>query len=256
MSTTPVDAPVILEALDPATGLITAPTAFQGITLNCSTSASSSPTDWIAAEIQDRDATAPVWSPLAPPVQLSQTPVPPKFNVYVPAPSFGFRHGRYWVRSLQLLDAGGTPGPVIEQSEAAPFAADVIPPYASSFFQDSPHAPVYPADLPANTAITNAYLDMHGGVSFTIPDNDFSDPNGQFESGDLLRLYWGQAMFPQPSNLVAQVPMLPTGNVFFLPASVIRSAGSGIFRFIYTITDRALNTSRPSLTESRVVNLS
>ncbi|MFK7572609.1 hypothetical protein AB9X74_13465 [Pseudomonas sp. Env-17] len=248
----------IAEALDNATGTIPANLATVGITAECTTGDLSDFDDWFEVELQDLQALPPVWSRIAGPIQLSATPIPipVKFDISIPAPIGGFRHGFYQLRSIQYRDFGGFPGGAGDISDPGRFTVDTIPPYADIGFRDQPTALLFPANLPDGAVIDDAYLTMTGGVQFGVPDNTFVQPPGQWEAGDFITVYWSTVMFPRDQDIVSPpggIPMLQTGNTFFLPRALIDL--SGRYRAFYTITDRAGNVSRPSFIEEREVRL-
>ena len=246
----------IAQALDDATGTIPANLAGVGITAECTTGDISDYDDWFELEISSQ--LPPVWSRLAGPVQMSATPIPipAKFDIDIPAPPGGFRHGFYQLRSVQYRDFGGFPGGTGDTSDPGAFTVDLVPPYADLSFRDQPFAPLFPSDLPAGTVIDDAYLTTNGGVQFGIPDNTFVQPPGRWAAGDFITFYWSTVMFPRPQDVVSPpggIPMLLTGNTFFLARTLIDISGG--FHAFYTITDRAGNVSRPSFIENREVRL-
>lgn len=130
----------IAEALDNATGTIPANLATVGITAECTTGDLSDFDDWFEVELQDLQALPPVWSRIAGPIQLSATPIPipVKFDISIPAPIGGFRHGFYQLRSIQYRDFGGFPGGAGDISDPGRFTVDTIPPTLISAFVINP----------------------------------------------------------------------------------------------------------------------
>lgn len=248
----------IAEALDDATGTIPAILATGPITAECTTGDISDYDDWFEVEMADRAQPPLVWTRVAGPTQLSATPIsiPAKFDLTIAAPPGGFRHGFYQLRSLQYRDFGGFPGGTADISDPGNLTVDLFSPYSDHSFRDQPHAVLLPITLPAGAVIDNAYLVLHGGVQFGIPDNDFVPVPGRWAPGDFITFYWSPVMFPRPMDIVSPpggIPMLQTGNTFFLRAAMIDVSGD--YYAFYTITDRAGNVSRPSFVETRRVAL-
>lgn len=251
-------APTIVGALDDATGLILASNATAPITVRCKTGDFSDFDDFFVVEMADATQPLLVWVPVTAPIQLSTTPIPipDRFEITVPAPPGGFRHGFYRLRSVQYLNISGVPAATGEHSEPGNFTVDLLSPYSDPSFRDQPDAVGWPATLPVGAVIDNAYLVMHGGVEFVIPDNTFVPVPGRWQAGDFIIFYWSPVMFPRPADIVSPpggIPMLPTGNTFFLPAAMIDLSGD--YYAFYTLTDRAGNVSRPSFVETRRVAL-
>lgn len=251
-------APTIVGALDDATGLILASNATAPLTVRCKTGDFSDFDDFFVVEMADATQPLLVWVPVTAPIQLSTTPIPipDRFEITVPAPPGGFRHGFYRLRSVQYLNISGVPAATGEHSEPGNFTVDLLSPYSDPSFRDQPDAVGWPATLPVGAVIDNAYLVMHGGVEFVIPDNTFVPVPGRWQAGDFITFYWSPVMFPRPADIVSPpggIPMLPTGNTFFLPAAMIDLSGD--YYAFYTLTDRAGNVSRPSFVETRRVAL-
>lgn len=251
-------APTIVGALDDATGLILASNATAPLTVRCKTGDFSDFDDFFVVEMADATQPLLVWVPVTAPIQLSTTPIPipDRFDITVPAPPGGFRHGFYRLRSVQYLNISGVPAATGEHSEPGNFTVDLLSPYSDPSFRDQPDAVGWPATLPVGAVIDNAYLVMHGGVAFVIPDNTFVPVPGRWQAGDFITFYWSSVMFPRPADIVSPpggIPMLPTGNTFFLPAAMIDLSGD--YYAFYTLTDRAGNVSRPSFVETRRVAL-
>jgi len=248
----------IAEALDDATGTIPASLATVGITAECTTGDLSDFDDWFEVEIQNLQDLPPTWRRIAGPVQLSATPIPipVKFDISIPAPPGGFRHGFFQLRSIQFRDFGGFPGGTGDTSDPGFFTVDLLAPYSDERFSEQPDAVMFPSNLPDGAVIDETYLTMNGGVQFGIPDNTYVPIPGRWAPGDFITFYWSTVMFPRPQDIVSPpggIPMLQTGNTFFLPRALIDL--SGTFRAFYTITDRAGNVSRPSFIEEREVRL-
>lgn len=252
-------APTIVGALDDATGLILASNATAPLTVRCKTGDFSDFDDFFVVEMADATQPLLVWVALTAPIQLSATPIPipDRFEITVPAPPGGFRHGFYQLRSVQYLNISGVPAATGEHSEPGNFTVDLLSPYSDPSFRDQPDAVGWPATLPVGAVIDNDYLVMHGGVAFVIPENTFVPVPGRWQAGDFITFYWSPVMFPRPADIVSPaggIPMLQTGNTaFFLPAAMIDVSGD--FHAFYTITDRAGNVSRPSFIETRRVAL-
>jgi hypothetical protein len=251
-------APTIVGALDDASGLILAINATADLTVRCKTGDFSDFDDFIAVEMADLSQPVLVWVAVTAPMQISPTPIPipDRFNITVAAPPGGFRHGFYQLRSVQYLNLGGVPAATGEHSEPGFFTVDLLSPYSDATFRDQPNAVTWPSTLPAGAVIDNAYLVMHGGVQFDIPDNTFVPIPGRWAAGDAITFYWSPVMFPRPADIVSPpggIPMLQSGNTFFLPAAMIDMSGD--YYAFYTITDRAGNISRPSFVETRRVAL-
>jgi hypothetical protein len=251
-------APTIVGALDDASGLILASNATADLTVRCKTGDFSDHDDFIAVEMADLSQPVLVWVAVTAPMQISPTPIPipDRFNITVAAPPGGFRHGFYQLRSVQDLHLGGVPAATGEHSEPGFFTVDLLSPYSDATFRDQPNAVTWPSTLPAGAVIDNAYLVMHGGVQFDIPDNTFVPIPGRWAAGDAITFYWSPVMFPRPADIVSPpggIPMLQSGNTFFLPAAMIDMSGD--YYAFYTITDRAGNISRPSFVETRRVAL-
>lgn len=251
-------APTIVGALDDATGTILAINATADLTVRCKTGDFSDFDDFIQVEMANR--TPPItWVVVTPPIQMSTDPafpIPDRFDITVPAPAGGFRHGFYQLRSVQYLNIGGVPAAMGEHSDPGNFTVDLLSPYSDATFRDQPDAVGWPPTLPAGAVIDNAYLVMYGGVAFVIPDNTFVPVPGRWEAGDFITFYWSPVMFPRPMDIVSPpggIPMLQTGNTFFLAAAMIDLSGD--YYAFYTITDRAGNVSRPSFVETRRVAL-
>ncbi|WP_300632966.1 hypothetical protein [Pseudomonas sp.] len=248
----------IAEALDNATGTIPANLATVGITFECKTGDLTDYDDWFEVELMDLQAISPVWRKVAGPEQLSATPIPipDRFNILYAPPPGGFRHGFFETRSLQYRDFGGFPGGAADISNPGRLTWDLVPPYADLIFREQPNAVIFPTNLPATAFIDDAYLTTHGGVMFQIPDNSFVQPPGQWQAGDFIIFYWSPVMFPRPQDIVSPpggIPMLQTGNTFFLPRASIDMSGD--YSAFYVIVDRAGNVSRPSFIEQREVKL-
>lgn len=247
------------EALDDATGTIPANLATVGITAECKTGDLTDFDDWFEVEMRDLQASPPIWVSVGGPTQLNTTPIPDRFNISIEPPRGGFRHGFYELRSLQSRDFLGAPGvPDPEDiSDPGAFTVDLIPPYSDPSYSAQPTAVIFPSNLPDNAVIDETYLTMNGGVQFAIPDNTFVQPSGKWQAGDFIIFYWSPVMFPRDVDIVSPrpggIPMLETGNSFFLPRAKIDL--SGTYRAFYTITDRAGNPSRPSYIEEREVRL-
>ncbi|WP_308908766.1 hypothetical protein [Pseudomonas canadensis] len=252
-------APTIVGALDDATGTILARNATADLTVRCKTGDISDYDDFIQVEMADDSQPLKVWVPVTSPMQMSTDPtfpIPVRFNITVRAPAGGFRHGFYLLRSVQYLNLGGVPAATGEPSDPGNFTVDLLSPYSDATFRDQPGAVGWPATLPVGAVIDNAYLVMYGGVEFVIPDNTFVPPPGRWQAGDFITFYWSPVMFPRPADIVSPpggIPMLPTGNTFFLPAAMIDLSGD--YYAFYTLTDRAGNVSRPSFVETRRVAL-
>ncbi len=252
-------APTIVGALDDATGTILARNATADLTVRCKTGDISDFDDFVQVEMADDSQPIKVWVALTPPMQMSTDPafpIPDRFNITVRAPAGGFRHGFYLLRSVQYLNIGGVPAAMGEHSDPGNFTVDLLSPYSDASFRDQPDAVGFPPTLPVGAVIDNAYLVMHGGVEFVIPDNTFVPVPGRWQAGDFITFYWSPVMFPRPADIVSPpggIPMLPTGNTFFLPAAMIDSSGE--YHAFYTLTDRAGNVSRPSFVENRRVAL-
>lgn len=252
-----IDAPTIVEALDDATGLIPALVARAGITIECRTGLISVPTDWLGVQIRTTTDPVPSWRTFVSPFQINLSPVPGIVEVFVPAPGpeFEFPHGFYELKVTQYRNAGGAPGPARDESNPGAFRVDLIAPYAVAASREQPTVPVL-LNAPAGTIIDNAFLINEGGLEIGIPPNTFAPQSGRFEAGDMINVYFSPVMDPRPEYLVSPgVPMLPPpqSSSFFLPASQITL--SGLYYIFYTITDRALNVSRPSFNEFRTVSL-
>lgn len=252
-------APTIVGALDDATGTILARNATADLTVRCKTGDISDYDDFIQVEMADDSQPLKVWVPVTSPMQMSTDPtfpIPVRFNITVRAPAGGFRHGFYLLRSVQYLNLGGVPAATGEPSDPGNFTVDLLSPYSDATFRDQPDAVGWPATLPVGAVIDNAYLVMHGGVQFGIPDNTFVPVPGRWQAGDFITFYWSPVMFPRPADIVSPpggIPMLQTGNTFFLPAAMIDLSGD--YYAFYTLTDRAGNVSRPSFVETRRVAL-
>lgn len=252
-------APTIVGALDDVTGTILARNATADLTVRCKTGDISDPDDFIQIEMADRTQPITVWVAVTPPIQMSTDPafpIPDRFNITVPAPAGGFRHGFYQLRSVQYLNIGGVPAATGEHSDPGNFTVDLLSPYSDATFRDQPNAVGWPTTLPVGEPIDNAYLVMYGGVQFDIPDNTFVPVPGRWADGDFITFYWSPVMFPRPAEIVSPpggIPMLQTGNTFFLPAAMIDLSGD--YYAFYTLTDRAGNVSRPSFVETRRVAL-
>ncbi|MGH2419070.1 hypothetical protein ACRCF9_00965 [Pseudomonas canadensis] len=252
-------APTIVGALDDATGTILARNATADLTVRCKTGDISDFDDFVQVEMADDSQPIKVWVAVTPPMQMSTDPafpIPDRFNITVRAPAGGFRHGFYLLRSVQYLNIGGVPAAMGEHSDPGNFTVDLLSPYSEASFRDQPDAVGFPPTLPVGAVIDNAYLVMHGGVEFVIPDNTFVPVPGRWQAGDFITFYWSPVMFPRPADIVSPpggIPMLPTGNTFFLPKEMIDSSGE--YYAFYTLTDRAGNVSRPSFVENRRVAL-
>ncbi|WLH26988.1 hypothetical protein PSH76_14560 [Pseudomonas sp. FP215] len=252
-------APTIVGALDDASGTILASNATADLTVRCKTGDFSDFDDFIQVEMADITQTLIVWVAVTPPMQMSTDsafPIPDRFNITVPAPAGGFRHGFYQLRSVQYLNIGGVPAALGEHSDPGNFTVDLLSPYSDATFREQPNAVGWPATLPAGAVIDNNYLVMHGGVQFDIPDNTFVPVPGRWAAGDFITFYWSPVMFPRPMDIVSPpggIPMLETGNTYFLPAAMIDVSGD--YYAFYTLTDRAGNVSRPAYVETRRVAL-
>lgn len=251
-------APTIVGALDDASGTILAINATADLTVRCKTGDISDYDDFIQVEMAGR--TPPIrWVEVTPPIQMSTDPafpIPDRFDVTVPAPAGGFQHGFHQLRSVQYLNIGGVPAAMGEHSDPGNFTVDLLSPYSDTSFREQPAAVVWPATLPVGEVIDNDYLIVHRGVQFDIPDNTFVPVPGRWAAGDFITFYWSPVMFPRPMDIVSPpggIPMLLTGNMFFLPAAMIDLSGD--YYAFYTLTDRAGNVSRPSFVETRRVAL-
>lgn len=247
-----LNAPKIAEALDDATGLIPAVVAPVGITVQMSTGTASRPSDWMSIEISDTTATPPTWSTLVPAYQINQTPVPPTISRYVPAPAPEFRHGYYQLRNVQYRNQAGQPGPSLDTSNPGAYRVDTIAPYALATSREQPFAPSFNNVAPGQV-IDNDLLNNLGGLDIGIPDNTSPGP-GRFEPGDHFTVYFSPFMDPRPQyDVSGLVPMLPSGNSYFITAAKV--VFSGLMYLFYTLTDRAGNVSRPSFVDFRTVAL-
>ncbi|KTC18719.1 hypothetical protein AO391_03995 [Pseudomonas marginalis ICMP 9505] len=254
----------IVEALNPLTGLISAATAGVGITLTCPLGAVSDDGDWIEVQQQDLTKPLPNWIKIHGPIQFTLPAAGNSIDIAIPAPlgAGGFVHGQFQLRHLLYVnsfdDTGAErPSDALEFSAGTPFKVDRIAPYASLITRDVPPVSVYTGTLPVGAPLTQTIINADGGLPFTIPDNAYPLPSGQWELGDTLRYYWSQGLIPLPAVEVgATVPprlMLQTGNTFTVPASAV--AGSGNWNLFYTITDAAGNVSRPSVVSNFLVAL-
>ncbi|PHN26097.1 hypothetical protein [Pseudomonas sp. ICMP 460] len=259
-----LDPTTIVEALNPVTGLISAATAVVGITVKCPLGAVSDDRDWIVLQQQDLSKPLPNWIPIYGPVQFMLPAAGNSIDISVPAPigSGGFVHGQFEIQHLLFVnsfdDTGAErPSDALEFSKGTPFKVDRIAPYASLIGRDVPPVAVYTGTLPVGAPLTQSIINADGGLPFTIPDNTYALPSGQWELGDTLRFYFSQGLVPLPAFEVGgTVPprlMLQTGNRFTVPASAI--VGSGNWNFFYTITDAAGNVSRPSVVRTFLVAL-
>ncbi|WP_415962208.1 hypothetical protein [Streptomyces sp. 021-4] len=160
-------APTIVGALDDTSGTILASNATADLTVRCKTGDFSDFDDFIQVEMADITQTLIVWVAVTPPMQMSTDsafPIPDRFNITVPAPAGGFRHGFYQLRSVQYLNIGGVPAAQGEHSDPGNFTVDLLSPYSDATFREQPNAVGWPATLPAGAVIDNNYLVMHGGV--------------------------------------------------------------------------------------------
>jgi len=259
-----LDPTSIVEALNPATGLISTATARVGITVRCPLGQVSDDFDWIEVEIQDLSKPLPNWVTLHGPIQFMLPAAGNFIDVTITAPAGvgGFGHGQFQLRHKLFVNAfddsgAEVPSDSLEFSPGTPFTVDRIAPYASLAGREVPPAALYTGTLLPGAPLTGTVIIADGGVPFDIPDNRFAIPSGQWALGDTLQCYWSQRMIPEPAFEVgAQIPprpMLPNGNKFTLPAAAI--VGDGTWNFFYTITDAAGNVSRPSVVRPFVVSL-
>ncbi|WDU65295.1 hypothetical protein LRS56_13080 [Pseudomonas poae] len=253
-----LDEPVIIEALDPATGLIPAAMTNGDLTLRCDLGPFSADGDWIEVQRRDLSLAAETWTTMVGPFQFVMPTDGSTFmDVPVPVPASdtqGWAHGRYQLRFALYVNSndgtGDRPSSVSEDSPGAPLTIDIIPPYSNGRVDSPPLAPVYVGPPIPGGQIDAGFLTGAGagGLTFTIPDNAYPTPSGQWALGDTIQYYFSEQLFPQPASevgaLIPPRPMAQTGNTFVLPASAITT--SGRLNFFYTITDRAGNVSAPS----------
>ncbi|WP_411706362.1 hypothetical protein [Edaphovirga cremea] len=256
-----VPAPTIAETIRDADGLIHYLTASKGITVECRVGAITLRNDWIGLEWRTTSGGTGPWTVLAAPFQIepgapTQPPIPPITTIdrFVPAPAPEFAHSRYEIRTVQYRNAGGAPGATGEESFPCPLNVDVVASYATVLTREEPDRATF-NNVPVGTVIDSNFLSTQPGVSVGVPQNSYGPVSGRFELGDLLHIYFGPDMFPNPQYLVsgAGEPMTATGATFLIPSSTI--VLSGLYYLIYVIQDFAGNLSRPSIADSRTVTL-
>lgn len=255
-----LDPPRILGVLDVASGLIRAADTASPLTIETDLYDFNTDGDWYRVEVRDLSRTGPieVWTQVGVDTQfLLPTTGAAFLEISVPVPVNDTRrwtHGRYEIRysyAPNSSDPAGVdrPSGVWEVSSGAPLTIDLIEPYSSGIPPGSPPTvTVYTGPAIPPEGITAGFLagPGAGGLPFTIPDNTFAIPSGQWALGDTLHFYWSPDLIPDAAFLVgAPQVMNQTGNTFTLPASAISTSGQQFF--FYTITDRAGNVSRPSV---------
>ena len=253
-----LDRPRVEEALDPISGLIPAALTNGPLTITWSLTRYGVDGDWHEAQIRNLAFAGEAWITVAGPDQYFPPPSGTEMPITLPLPSTdtgGWEHGRYEVRYLLYPNdgtaTGDRPAAVGETSFAAPLTIDLIPPYSNGRIDSPPPAPIYAGPPIPGGVIDAGFLAGAGagGLTFTIPDNTYPTPSGQWALGDTIQYYFSENLVPQPAFEVGAInpprPMAQTGNTFVLPASAITS--SGRLNFFCTITDRAGNVSAPSI---------
>lgn len=123
-----------------------------------------------------------------------------------------------------------------EKADSAPIKliCDSTPPYGEQVPQF--------ADAPIDT-IDEAYLQAHpDGIEFVILDYD-----GQ-QASDTYKLYYRTEppKGPEDLTITANEGELPDSRRIFVPAEIVRNRGDDTFYSVFTVSDKAGNTSRIS----------
>ncbi|MGY2230692.1 hypothetical protein HX780_00850 [Pseudomonas tolaasii] len=251
----------IQNVVDPAIGLVSKASATSSLELDCPSGDQSDNGDWY--EVYMRDKTSPIanaWTQIAGPAQFTIANPGDLFRVTIPAPagSGGFPHGEFEICHQLFVNKFADPAipgdvdrpsDVGEQSAPVPVTFDQYGPYESVNSSVRPSAPIYTGTLPAGTPVTATFLASAGGLTFSVPDNTYAFRSGQWDPLDTIQFYWttGDAAVPseEVGGLIPPRPMTQTGNVFtLLPGEV---TNSGVYKLIYTITDRLGHVSLPSI---------
>ena len=251
----------VKNVVDPATGLVSKASATSSLELECPSGGQSESGDWY--EVYMRDTSSPIanaWTLVAGPAQFTIANPGDLFPVTIQAPagSGGFPHGKFLFchqlfanvfADQSIPDDVDRPQDTGERSEPVPVEFDQYAPYGSVNSNVRPPAPVYTGTLPTGSPVTATFLANTGGLPFSVPDNTYAFQSGQWDQFDTLRFYLTTGDTAVPSEevggLIPPRLMTQTGNVFTVPASVITK--SGVYKLIYTITDRVGHVSLPSI---------
>lgn len=145
-----------------------------------------------------------------------------------------------------LYADGGNEG----QSDITTFAIDLTPPYKvkSPASDPKPTSATFPADLPPGTIIDEEYIASHqAGVLMK-----FNASYGNYQSTDVLEVFWGIASDPGYATEKWKGPMPASGEVT-LPISIFEDSTEGVNTLTYRVTDLPGNVSKTSNANSREV---